>query len=239
MREAERSLRRLGTDRIDVYLLHGFDEQTPLAEQYRALDDLVRQGKVRYVGICNYRAWQVVEALWTQANLRADRAIALQHPYSLLNRSLEDEHFPVAHTHGLGIMAYAPLATGLLSGAYRRGQSPPVGSLWQTNESRRAGLQEILAGPTGDVLEALAAIASSHGATVAQVALAWVMSRPEITCAISGADTEAQMADNLAAADLDLSPDDIATLERVSAGLDLRFDGGRFTGPPPPAGWRD
>jgi aryl-alcohol dehydrogenase-like predicted oxidoreductase len=118
MREVERSLRRLGTDRIDVYLLHRFDDTTPLEEQFRALDDLVHQGKVRYVGVCNYQAWQVCQAMWLQERLHASPLITIQNPYSLLNRTPEVEHFPLARALGLGIMAYAPLATGLLSGTY-------------------------------------------------------------------------------------------------------------------------
>src|SRR5438874_2340022 len=129
MREVERSLRRLGTDRIDVYLLHAFDAATPLEEQFRALDDLVRQGKVRYVGVCNYQAWQVCRALWVQDGLNAAPLITVQNPYSLLNRSLEAEMFPLVRSMGLGAMAYAPLATGLLSGAYEPGRPPPAGSL--------------------------------------------------------------------------------------------------------------
>src|SRR3981081_423947 len=118
LREVERSLRRLGTDRIDVYLLHSFDAATPLDEQLRALEDLVRQGKIRYVGVCNFQAWQVCRALWVQDRLNAAPLITVQNPYSLLNRSLEQEMFPLARTVGVGIMAYAPLGTGLLSGVY-------------------------------------------------------------------------------------------------------------------------
>ncbi|HLZ09937.1 MAG TPA: aldo/keto reductase, partial [Chloroflexota bacterium] len=130
MREVERSLKRLDTDHIDVYLLHGFDSATPLEEQYRALDDLVRQGKIRYVGACNYQAWQVAQALWVQSVLNAAPLITVQNPYSLLNRSLEIEMLPFARATGVGIMAYAPLATGLLSGAYSPGQTPPASTLW-------------------------------------------------------------------------------------------------------------
>src|SRR5437773_5706395 len=114
MREVERSLQRLGTDRIDVYLLHSFDSTTPLEEQLRALDDLVHQGKIRYVGVCNFQAWQVCRALWVQDGLHAGPLITVQNPYSLLNRGLEQEMFPMVRELGLGVMAYAPLATGLL-----------------------------------------------------------------------------------------------------------------------------
>jgi aryl-alcohol dehydrogenase-like predicted oxidoreductase len=229
LREAERSLRRLGTDRIDVYLLHSWDEETPLDEQLRALDDLVRSGKVRYIGVCNYQAWQVCRALWTQERVGAAPLITVQNPYSLLNRSLEAEMFPLVRAMGLGVMVFAPLATGLLSGAYRVGQPAPAGTLWG---DRRAGhLKRVLAGRPGEVLATVGEIASRLNATVAQVALAWILSRPEITCAISGADTDQQMADNLAAASLDLPAEDVARLNQLSAGLALFLDGPEFAGP--------
>jgi aryl-alcohol dehydrogenase-like predicted oxidoreductase len=226
LREAERSLRRLGTDRIDVYLLHSWDDETPLDEQLRALDDLVRSGKVRYVGVCNYLSWQVCRALWVQERIGAAPLITVQNPYSLLNRRLEAEMFPLVRDMGLGVMAYAPLATGLLSGAYRVGQPAPPGTLWG---DRRAGhLERVLAGRPGDVLLALGEIAKRLGATVAQVALAWLLTRPEISCAISGADTDRHMADNLAAAELALPADVVQQLEALSAGLTMSLDGPEF-----------
>jgi 1-deoxyxylulose-5-phosphate synthase len=217
MREVERSLRRLDTDRIDVYLLHQFDATTPLEEQLRALDDLVTQGKVRYVGVCNFQAWQVCRALWLQDRLGADPLITVQNPYSLLNRSLEQEMFPLVRALGLGVMAYAPLAVGLLSGAYTPDAPPPPGSLW--GDKRRDRFAETLSGRPADVLAAARAVAERSGATVAQVALKWVLSRPEVTVAISGADTEAQMRDNLGAVSLEVAPEDLQLLSDVSAGL--------------------
>jgi 1-deoxyxylulose-5-phosphate synthase len=237
LREVERSLHRLGTDRIDVYLLHAFDEVTPLEEQLRALDDLVRQGKVRYVGVCNYQAWQVCRALWVEERLGADPLITVQNPYSLLNRSLEGEMFPLVRALGLGVMAYAPLGTGLLSGVYAPDAPPPPGTLW--GDQRRAQLAGVLEGRPGAVLGAVRDVAERRGATVAQVALAWVLDHPEVTCAISGADTEAQVAENLGALDVTLTPDDRDLLDGASAGLGLLLDGPRFgppPGPPPPAG---
>jgi aryl-alcohol dehydrogenase-like predicted oxidoreductase len=234
LREVERSLRRLNTDRIDVYLLHSFDATTPLEEQFRALDDLVRQGKVRYVGVCNYQAWQVCRALWVQDRLNAAPLICVQNPYSLLNRRLEEEMFPLARALGLGVMAYAPLATGLLSGAYAPGQEPGPETLWGSR--RRGHLQRVLRGQAAEVLAAAGEIAARAGATVAQVALKWVISHPEVTVAISGADTDAQLAENLGAVDLPLAPEDLALLDRVSAGLSLALDGPQFAAvPDPPA----
>jgi aryl-alcohol dehydrogenase-like predicted oxidoreductase len=224
MREVERSLRRLDTDRIDVYLLHGFDADTPLDEQLRALDDLVRHGKVRYVGVCNYQAWQVCRALWVQERIGAAPLIAVQNPYSLLNRRLEEEMFPLVRDRRLGVMAYAPLATGLLSGTYAAGQPPPVGTLWAT-ERRRAAFDAVMAAGAGTVLAAASSIATRRGGTVAQIALAWLLARPEVTCAISGADTDAQLAENLGAVGMALAPEELAELDRASAGLHLLLDG--------------
>jgi aryl-alcohol dehydrogenase-like predicted oxidoreductase len=229
MREAERSLRRLGTDRIDVYLLHQFDSTTPLEEQLRALDDLVRQGKVRYVGVCNYQAWQVCRALWLQDHMGASPLITVQNPYSLLNRALETEMFPLVRSQGLGIMAYAPLATGLLSGAYRPGTPPSEDSLWGSR--RREVFNSTLSGRAAQVLATVTEIAKRHDRSEPQVALAWVISRPEVTVAISGADTFTQLEQNLGALDIELSPDDLQELDDVSSGMSMVLDGAHF-GPP-------
>ena len=226
LREVERSLRRLDTDRIDVYLLHAFDAATPLEEQVRALDDLVRQGKIRYVGVCNYQAWQVCRALWGQERINAAPLITVQNPYSLLNRSLEQEMFPLVRELGLGVMAYAPLATGLLSGVYSPGQPPPPGTLW--GGLRREHFDRTLSGRAAEVVTTAQEIAKRSGATVAQVALKWVLTRPEITVAISGADTDAQIDQNLGAVDLQLAPEDVSRLEEVSAGLGMFLDGAQF-----------
>jgi aryl-alcohol dehydrogenase-like predicted oxidoreductase len=233
LREAERSLRRLDTDRIDVYLLHAFDRRTPLEEQLRALDDLVRAGKVRYVGVCNFQAWQVCRALWVQERLGASPLITAQNPYSLLNRSLEGELFPLARDLGVGVMAYAPLGTGLLTGVYAPDAAPPPGSLW--DRERPGHLARTLQGRPADVLQAVREVAARRGATVAQVALAWVLSHPEISCAISGADTDSQLAENLGAADLTLPPEDRERLDGASAGLGMLLDGPQFA-PAPPGG---
>jgi aryl-alcohol dehydrogenase-like predicted oxidoreductase len=213
MREAERSLRRLNTDRIDVYLLHSFDVTTPLDEQLRALDDLVRQGKVRYTGVCNFQAWQVCHALWTQQQISAAPLITIQNRYSLLDRDLEYEMFPLLRQFGTGMMAYSPLAIGLLSGAYRPGEPPPAGSLWARWPEE---YQRVLSGHAGTVVNAAREVAERYGATVAQVALNWVLSQPEVTVAISGADTDAQMAENLDAVDLQLSEEDLLLLGAIS-----------------------
>ena len=219
MREVERSLRRLATDRIDVYLLHVYDAATPLDEQFRALEDLVRQGKIRYVGVCNYQAWQVCRALHVQERINASRLITAQNPYSLLNRELERELFPFVRDSRVGIMAYAPLAIGLLGGAYRPDAPVSSSTLWARKGPE--GLAAALSGRPGEVMRTAFAVAERTGATVAQVALQWVMTHPEISVVITGADTTEQLDDNVGSIGLRLSGDDIDELNRVSAGMSL------------------
>ncbi len=225
-REVERSLRRLNTDRIDVYLLHSIDDTTSDEEKFRALDSLVAQGKIRYVGVCNYQAWQVVQALRVQDRLNASPLMTVQNPYSLLNRSLEREIFPMARSTGLGVMAYSPLGVGLLSGRYRPDALPEESSLWG---SRRKGVfRDVLRGRAADVLAAAQGVAGRLGATVAQVAQAWVLAQPEITVIISGADTAQQLDENLGALELTIPAEEMAVLNRVSAGLSMVLDGSDF-----------
>jgi len=226
LREVERSLRRLNTDRIDVYLLHALDDTTPDEEKFRALDSLVQQGKVRYVGVCNYQAWQVVQALRVQDRLNASPLITVQNPYSLLNRSLEREMFPMARATGLGIMAYSPLGVGLLSGLYTPDSMPEESSLWG---SRRKGIyRDVLRGRAADVLAAVRDVAARLGASVAQVAQAWILAQPEITVVISGADTAQQLDDNLGALELTIPAEEMDILNQVSAGLSMVLDGRDF-----------
>ena len=213
MQEVERSLRRLGTDHIDVYLLHNFDPETPLEETVRVLDDLVTQGKVRYVGCCNFAAWQVCRALWIADQLKADSFICVQNPYSLLNRDLEGEMFGLVRDQGLGVMAYSPLAVGLLSGRYTVGEPPPPGTLWDRRADR---FKATLSADVASVMETVSDVAAERGKTMAQVALNWVLSQPEITVAISGSDTIEQLDDNLGALGWELSDEELTRLDEVS-----------------------
>ncbi len=226
LREVERSLRRLNTDRIDVYLIHGLDDTTPLEEKLRALDSLVQQGKVRYVGICNHQAWQVVQALRVQERLNAAPLITVQNPYNLLNRELEREMFPMVAEMGLGVMVYSPLAVGLLSGDYRRDTMPEENSLW--GGRRRNAFQEVLRERAADVVEEVVAVAERLGATPGQVSQAWILSHPEVTCIISGADVPAHIEDTVGAVGLELPAEEIRRLDVVSAGLQTALDGSIF-----------
>ena len=226
LREVERSLRRLNTDRIDVYLIHGLDETTPMEETLRALDSLVQQGKVRYVGICNHQAWQVVQALRVQERLNAAPLITVQNPYNLLNRELEREMFPMVAEMGVGVMVYSPLAVGLLSGDYRRDTMPEENSLW--GGRRRHAFQDVLRDRVADVVEEVVAVAERLGATPGQVSQAWVLSHPEVTCIISGADVPAHIEDTVGAVGLELPAEEIRRLDVVSTGLQTALDGSIF-----------
>lgn len=213
VRAAEASLRRLGTDHIDLYQVHEWDGQTPLEETLKALDDLVRSGKVRYIGASNYTGWQLMKALWTSDQQGSERFVSQQIYYSLQARDAESELVPVSIDQGLGILVWSPLAGGLLSGKYRRGQDAPEGT------RRFEGWTEP---PVHDedrlysTIDALVEIAEAHDASAARVALAYTLAKPAVTSLIVGARTEEQLADNLAAADLELSAEELARLDAVS-----------------------
>ena len=222
LREVEGSLKRLATDYIDVYLMHVPDPTTPLEETVRALDDLVRSGKVRYIGCCNFAAWQLCRALWVADRLNANAFMCAQNPYSLLNRRLEQEMFGLVRDRGLGVMAYSPLAVGLLSGSYQPGRPPPVGTLWATRRQERYGTA--MQGVVADVVTTLYTLAAELGKTPAQLAIAWVLSHPEITVAISGADTTEQLDDVLGGVGWSLPAEVRQQLDEVSSALSVILD---------------
>jgi len=195
MREVERSLSRLTTDHIDVYLVHVPDATTPQEETIRALDDLVHTGKVRYIGCCNHQGWQVCKALWIADRINATAYICVQNMYNLLNRDLETAMFGLVREEGLGVMCYSPLAVGLLSGVYSPDEPPPAGTLWATRY--RDEFVQRMSGATGQVIATLKRRAAALGQTPAQLAVAWVLSPPEVTVAISGSDTIEQLDDTL------------------------------------------
>ncbi|HEX2375499.1 MAG TPA: aldo/keto reductase [Actinomycetota bacterium] len=213
IRECEASLRRLRTDHIDLYQVHEWDGQTPLEETLEALDDLVRAGKVGYVGCSNYAGWQLMKALGVAGRRGLDRFCSQQIHYTLQAREAEYELVPIAVDQGLGILVWSPLAGGLLTGKYRRGRPGPEGSRllsgWDEPPVRD---QDKLY----DIVEVLVKVASERGASPAQVALAWLLDRPAVTSVIIGARTTGQLVDNLGAADLVLSGDELARLEEVS-----------------------
>ncbi len=209
----EASLRRLRTDHIDLYQVHEWDGQTPLEETLGALDDLVRGGKVRYVGASNFAGWQVMKALGIAARTGLPAFVSQQVYLSLQERSAEYEIVPSAFDQGLGLLIWSPLAGGLLSGKYRRGQAPPPGSRHASEWDEPPVYDE---SKLFDTIETLVAIAEDRGVSAAQVALAWLLARPAVTSVIVGARTDEQLADNLAAASLQLTADEQARLEQVS-----------------------
>ena len=195
MREIDRSLTRLGTDHIDVYLIHTPDDTTPQEETIRTLDDLVRSGKVRYLGCCNHQAWHVCKSLWIADTINATPYMCVQNMYNLLNRDLETEMFGLVREEGLGVMCYSPLSVGLLSGVYSPDEPPPGGTLWERRY--REEYDRRMRGATGKVISTLTKLAGELGKTPAQLAVAWVLSHPEVTVAISGSDTIEQLDDTL------------------------------------------
>jgi aryl-alcohol dehydrogenase-like predicted oxidoreductase len=209
----EASLRRLRTDHIDLYQVHEWDGLTPLEETLAALGHLVDSGKVRYVGVSNYCGWQLMKTLGISERDHLPRFVSQQIYYSLQERSAEYELLPLAVDQGLGTLVWSPLAGGLLSGKYRRNHQPPEGTRQLTDWNEppvydQDGLY--------DTVEALVEVAEAHGASAAQVALAWLLTRPTVASVIVGARTDEQLADNLEAAKLVLSGEQIARLEEVS-----------------------
>ena len=213
IRGAEASLRRLGTDYLDLYQVHEWDGQTPLEETLHALDSLVTRGLVRYVGCSNYAAWQLMKALWTSDSHGYQPFVSQQVYYSLQNRDIENEIVPACVDRGVGILVWSPIAGGLLSGKYRRGFEAPAGSRHLSEWSEPPVNDE---DKLYDTIEEIVAIGEAHGVSGAQVALAYTLAKPAVTSLIVGARTEEQLADNLAAAELTLTADELDRLDAVS-----------------------
>jgi aryl-alcohol dehydrogenase-like predicted oxidoreductase len=211
MRCCEDSLRRLQVDHLDLYQCHWVDLDTPIDETLSALDDLVRAGKVRYIGASNYPAWRLMEALWRSDRRRYERFVSYQPQYSLMERAgFEMEAMPLCKHHGLGVIPYSPLAGGFLTGKYRRGV---------VVDSMRAGeVRDNYANDRGfAVIDALQKIGREHGKSVGQTALAWLLTNPVVTAPIVGANTAAQLRDSLGAAGGRLSPAEMQTLHGLTA----------------------
>ncbi len=213
IRACEASLRRLGTDHIDLYQLHEWDGQTPLEETLGALEHLLQSGKVRYVGCSNFAGWQVMKALGVARAERLPAFVSQQVYLSLQERSAEYEIVPSALDQRLGLLVWSPLAGGLLTGKYRRGQPAPEGSRHATDWDEPPVYDE---NKLWDTVDTLIEVAGEHGVSAAQVALAWLLGRPGVTSLIVGARTEVQLRDNLDAINLQLSAEQHQRLERVS-----------------------
>ena len=211
MNEIHASLRRLALDHVDLYQIHGVDQVTPLEETLRALEDLVRSGKVRYIGLSNHAAWQIMKGLGISERHGWNRFESVQAYYSIAGRELEREIIPVAQDQGLGILVWSPLAGGLLSGKFKEGASGPEGARRTTFDFPPVDRQRAFR-----AVEAMRPIAATHNVSVARVALAWVLQQPGVTSVIVGAKSQEQLADNLAAGELQLSEGDLAALNEVS-----------------------
>jgi aryl-alcohol dehydrogenase-like predicted oxidoreductase len=209
----EQSLKRLGTDYIDLYQVHVFDERTPLEETLGALDDLVRQGKVRYIGCSNFAGWQLMKALDLSRLNGLERFVTLQAYYSLVARELENELVPLCLDQGLGILPWSPLSGGFLTGKYRRGQARPEGARMSHPESAflRFDWERGY-----DIVDELDKIGKAHNASVAQAALNYLLRKPGVCSVIIGARTPRQLADNLQTVTWELTPEEVAKLDELS-----------------------
>jgi len=210
MQACEASLERLKTDYIDLYQVHRPQSDIPIDETLRALDDLIRQGKVLYVGTSTFAAWQLCESLWVAKELGLNRFVCEQPPYHLLDRRIEQELVPFCRTYGLAILPWSPLAGGLLSGKYRRGQAPPPGSRYEQRDRQARITPQVFA-----ALEDLRSLADTLGCTMSQLALSWCMQQPGITSPIIGPRTLEQLQDNLAAVDITLSSEDLEQIDQM------------------------
>lgn len=212
MREVEASLRRLKTDYIDLYQVHSWDPYTPLEETLRALDDLVRQGKVRYIGLSNYMAWQAATALGLQERQGLEKYITAQMYYSLVGRDLEHDFMSFADYHDMGIIVWSPLAGGFLSGKYDRDNPPPENSRFA--EAGQFVPFDIDKG--FEIVDTLRKVGKRHGVSPARVAIAWTLSRNNISSVLIAARKHKHLEDNIKAVDLELSEEDIELLDEVS-----------------------
>lgn len=210
----EASLKRLRTDWIDLYQIHRPDPLTPIEETLRALEDLIRQGKIRYIGCSNLPSWQVADAWWTAKTLGTERFASCQDEYSLLKRGAEQELIPAARHFGMGLLPYFPLANGLLTGKYQRNAPLPEGAR-MTREAQRAS--EVLTEGNWDRTEKLAAFCAARGRTLVELAFSWLAAQPVVSSVIAGATRPEQVAANVKAADWALTAEDLAEIDKITA----------------------
>jgi aryl-alcohol dehydrogenase-like predicted oxidoreductase len=210
---AEASLRRLGTDYIDLYQIHQPDSETPQLETLEALNDLVRAGKVRYIGHSNYAAWQAVDAHWISQTHNLASYVSAQNQYNLLDRRIERELVPACCEFGVGILPYFPLASGFLTGKYKRGQEPPKGTRLALVE-RMA--KQALTDENFATLERLEKFAASREHTMIELAVGWLASQPQVSSVISGATSPDQVTQNIKAGDWKLTADELAEVDKLT-----------------------
>ncbi len=212
IQQVEDSLRRLQTDYLDLYQIHRPEPTTAIDETLRALDDLVKSGKVRYVGSTTFAGWQVVEALWASKELGLNRFVSEQPPYNLLDRRIERELLPVAETFGLAVIPWSPIGGGLLSGKYRKGQPLPLDSRYTKPNPMQA--KRFVDG-VFDVIEPLSELAAEKGVPLSQLALAWTAQQPGITSAITGPRTLEQLEDAIKAIDVTFTSEDLKRIDSI------------------------
>jgi len=224
LQAAHASLRRLNSDYIDLYYMHGWDALTPLQESLRTFDELVTAGKVRYIGVSNFKAWQVMKALALSDSSEWVRFVAGQYQYSLVKRDIEYEFSDLFLSEGIGLMPWGPLGGGFLSGKYRRDQRPQAaseGRIATSSDDTEEAWQRRNTERNWHIVETVNEVARERSATTPQAALAWLRAQPMVTSVILGARTLSQLEDNLGAANLELSAEEIAKLNQASAPPEL------------------
>lgn len=215
MDAVEASLRRLKTDYIDLYQQHEYDPLTPIEETLRALDDLVRQGKVRYIGHSNFPAWRIAEAEYVARAINTSRFVSAQDEYSLVVRDIEKDLLPAAQEYGLGLLPFFPLASGLLTGKYRRGAAAPE----DTRFAKAPALRDRYVTPRNeDIVEKLAAFAKERGHSMLELAFSWLAARPLVSSVIAGATRVEQVEQNVTAIAWKLTADEMAEIDRITLG---------------------
>jgi aryl-alcohol dehydrogenase-like predicted oxidoreductase len=213
MEAVEASLRRLKTDYIDLYQQHDYDSLTPIEETLRALDDLVRQGKVRYIGNSNFPAWRVAEAEYAARAMNVNRFVSCQDEYSLVVRNIEKDLVPCAQAYNLGLLPFFPLASGLLTGKYRKGEAAPD----DTRFGKVPRLRNRYVTPRNeDIVEKLQAFAQARGHSMLELAFSWLASRPQVASVIAGATRVEQVEQNVKALDWALNAEEIAEIDRIT-----------------------
>ncbi|MBU1095883.1 MAG: aldo/keto reductase [Stygiobacter sp. RIFOXYC12_FULL_38_8] len=219
MQQVDESLKRLGTDYIDLYQIHGFDILTPLEETLRALDDLVKSGKVRYIGCSNLTAWQLMKSLWISDKNGFNKFKSLQAYYSIAGRDLEREIVPLLKDQKLGLMVWSPLAGGFLSGKYRRNQMPE-----ENSRRKEFDFPPINKEKAFNIIDVMNELGKTHNASVAQVALAWLLHQKVVSSVIIGVKNETQLKDNLKSTEITFTEDGLRKLDEVSK-LDPEYPG--------------
>ncbi len=218
MEQCHASLKRLGADYIDLYQCHRYDPETPLEETLRALDDLVTQGKVLYVGVSEWSAVQIDDAVHTARALNLDRIVSNQPIYNMLTRYIERDIVPLCEREGIGQIVFSPLAQGVLTGKYRPGQAPPQGSR-AANPETGPIIENLLRDETLAAVQRLGEVAQDVGCSMAQLALAWVLRQPNVSSAITGATRPEQVEENVAAAGITLSADILSRIDEILTGV--------------------